>query len=296
MSTTGSCRALLAPSCALLGLLAVPAFADEIQAPVLKLAAELSKAGDHHGAAIEFRRLALGTSAASERGAYDWAAAYEYWRGKELEAADQMLSRTESEAPEWRPAVLLLRTESELAKREWKTAALCAQKLLNSATTNQLQVLAARKLAAAQVREQDVAAARDALAQSPVNLDKATAALDQYAAGHDKSPTVGGLLGLIPGFGYFYSGQYGDGFRSLLLNGLFIYGMVDTGRKNEWGAFGAITFFESVWYSGSVYGGIDAAQRYNRQRLDSAVNSINGDAGFEPDYRQLPLVVLKFEF
>jgi len=47
-----------------------------------------------------------------------------------------------------------------------------------------------------------------------------------------------------------------------------------------------ITFFEFTWYSGSVYGGIDAAQRYNRRRLDSAVNSVNGDAGFEPDYWQ----------
>ena len=277
-------------------VLAAPLFADEIHTPTLQLATELSQEGDHHGAAIEFRRLALGAGSASERGAYYWSAAYEYWRDKDLQAAGQMLTRTEKEAPELRPMALLLHTEKELAKRDWTSAASYSETLLDNPATHELKMLAARKLAAARLREKDDGAARQALARSPGPQDRATSALDQYSAEKDKSPRVGGLLGLIPGFGYFYSGNYGDGFRSLLLNGLFIYGMVDTGQNEQWGAFAVITFFELTWYSGSVYGGVDAAQRYNRRRLDSAVNLINGDAGFEPDYKQLPVLVLKFTF
>jgi len=101
----------------------VRALGDGIQVPALKLATELSKEGDHHGAAIEFRRLALGATAAAERGAYYWSASYEYWRGKNLEAMDQMLTRTEDEAPELRPMTLLLYAEEELAKRNWNAAA-----------------------------------------------------------------------------------------------------------------------------------------------------------------------------
>ena len=74
-------------------------------------------------------------------------------------------------------------------------------------------------------------------------------------------------MGLIPGFGYFYSGEYASGLRAILLNGLFIYGMIDTADKDEWGAFAVISFFEFTWYGGSIYGGIDAAYRYNRQRV-----------------------------
>ena len=103
-------------------------------------------------------------------------------------------------------------------------------------------------------------------------------------------------MGLIPGFGYFYSGEYASGLRAILLNGLFIYGMIDTADKDEWGAFAVISFFEFTWYGGSIYGGIDAAYRYNRRRLDSAVGAINGDPGFSPDYKQLPVIVLKFEY
>lgn len=207
-----------------------------------------------------------------------------------------MLNQAEDASPELRSEALLLRTERELSLRSWETASFYSQSLLDSSAANDLRVLAAGKLAAARLRQKNVPAAREALAKSPASLDEATAALDAYAAGRDKKPKIGGLLGMIPGFGYFYSGEVANGFRSIILNGLFLYGMVDTADNDQWGAFAVITFFEFTWYSGSIYGGIDAAHRYNRNRLDSAVNTINGKAGFEPDYRQLPTLVLQFTF
>ena len=54
--------------------------------------------------------------------------------------------------------------------------------------------------------------------------------------------------------------------------------------------------FEATWYSGSIYGGVDAAHRYNRERLDGALDDIGGEAAFAPVCDQYPLVSLRFSF
>ena len=57
-----------------------------------------------------------------------------------------------------------------------------------------------------------------------------------------------------------------------------------------------ITFFEITWYTGSIYGGIDGAYRYNRNRLNDCLEAIDGKSGFFQDLKQIPIVSLKFEF
>ena len=135
-------------------------------------------------------------------------------------------------------------------------------------------------------------AAREALADQA----QAVQALDNYEAGHDKKPALGGLLGVVPGMGYAYAGEYANALRSVILNSLFIFGMVTTAEDEQWGGFAVITFFEFTWYSGSIYGGIDASHRYNQKRLDDCVRDINGEASFVPDYEPMPEVALKFVF
>jgi len=107
---------------------------------------------------------------------------------------------------------------------------------------------------------------------------------------------LGGVLGLIPGLGYMYAGEYANGLRSLILNGLFMGAMVYSGVEDQWGAFAVISFFELTWYSGSIYGGIDAAQRYNRARQERCLEAVQGPAAFVPDFKQLPVVSLQFRF
>ena len=126
-------------------------------------------------------------------------------------------------------------------------------------------------------------AARIQLENSPNDETHSLQALEEYANGKDKSPLIGGLWGLIPGAGYFYSGEPANGFRSLLLNALFIYGLIDTAEKEQWGAFTAIAFFEVTWYSGSIYGGMDSAHRHNKERLDETLYAIDGQTSYHPD-------------
>ena len=262
-----------------------------------RLANELAAERDHAGAALEYRRLALAEPGAAARGGFFWASAFEYLRAADPVAADRILNRVEAEAPGLGPKTLLLRTEVALAARKWDEAAFFAEGILQSpGAAREEKNMAARRYAVAELRAGDLPAARAGLQRAPDPAPPALAAVETYAQGRDKKPWLGGVLGLVPGFGYFYAGEWANGFRSVILNSLFIFGMAATAERDQWGGFAAISFFELTWYSGSIYGGIDASQRYNRERLDQAVNGVNGGAGFAPDALKLPLVSLRFSF
>jgi hypothetical protein len=163
--------------------------------------------------------------------------------------------------------------------------------LRRDAASDHAKEFAARRLAAVHVRDGRYAEALELL-----DGEQARAAVIAYEAGADKSPAVGGVLGLVPGLGYAYAGEYANAARSLILNSLFIFGMIETAEDDEWGAFAAITFFEITWYSGSIYGGIDASHRYNRNRLENCLETIEGESMFSPESGAWPTLRLRFSF
>ena len=62
-------------------------------------------------------------------------------------------------------------------------------------------------------------------------------------------------------------------------------------------SFSVITFFEFTWYSGSIYGGIDAAHRYNEQRLQRCLDGIGGAMRMDVETEaHWPLFDLRFRF
>lgn len=282
--------------CASLWLIPFSALAEETQDSTLSLARGLALEGDHAGAALEFRREALGAEQRAARGGYFWASAWEYGQAGRYEVSDGMLDRAEDAEPGLGPQALLLRAENTAAQKRWKEEIYYRQSILDSQAPDDVKRYSALRLAEARMRLGEIAAAREVLQASPGWNAVSLEAIDEYVRGRDKSPKVGGLLGMIPGMGYMYAGEYGNGFRSIILNSLFIFGMVSTAQDDEWGAFAVITFFEFTWYSGSIYGGVDASHRYNRDRLESSIDRMRGDASFEPDYEQLPTVSLKFKF
>ncbi len=274
-----------------------------------QLAFELAREGNHDAAAIEYRRLALMEKDAKRRAGYYWAAAHEYSRLKNYQLVSKMLDRAEDNSLKLSTESLLLRAESALADNALEEAKFYLQSIINSRSADppapgggtrwpagSAKALASRRLARALVFERDVVAAREALLASPHDNSGALEAIDTYSRGRDKTPRLGGMLGMIPGLGYAYSGEYANALRSLILNGLFIYGMVDTANRELWGAFAVITFFELTWYTGSIYGGVDAAHRYNLDRLNSCLTSIDGNSGFSADLKHIPFVSLTFEF
>lgn len=268
------------------------------------LALSLFDAGEKTEAAIEFRRLAFETDQAAEQAGWNWMAAYCYATGAETNRTDlttRSLDRAEATASGDDLALALswLRADTAAGSRHWQEAAFYYRSLERKASTNDAaRDFALRKQAVAQLHLGNTERARAHLdgLSGPEDRAIATQALDAYADAGQKSPTLGGLLGIIPGLGYLYSGEYGNAARSLFLNGIFIWGMVETASEDQWALFSVITFGELTWYTGSIYGGIDSAHRYNRRLLDDATDAIGPAGEPRPDTAVLPIVHLRFDF
>lgn len=263
------------------------------------LARELLSEKQYPLAAVEFRRFALETDEPAHQAAAYLYAGYAYLQNRQSESCSEMLDRAESSDTDSRYASEseLLNAENAYRSRDADTALYFYDALVQNTESTDSRTFALRRAAAIHLTEGDFTAARQQLSLLPESDPAALQSVETYENGRDKSPVVGGLLGLIPGAGYWYSGEIANGFRSLLLNSLFIYGMVDTAQQDQWGGFAVITFFEITWYSGSVYGGIDSAQRYNKDRLDTAIQGIERDMSYQPDPGiTIPIFKLNFEF
>ncbi|MCL1920954.1 MAG: hypothetical protein FWG50_07730 [Kiritimatiellaeota bacterium] len=262
-----------------------------------RIALDFDADGEHEASAVTFRRQALLEEDAQRAGQWYWFAAYAYARDNNWKLSNKMLDRAE-DAAAMSVAVpsAWLRAENAMRERDWNAAVFHFDSMRFGAPADDLRFFAARGAAAAHLRNRDLDRARDVLGEYAGASETLLASIDRYAEGRDKKPWLGGVLGLVPGCGYLYSGEYWNATRSLLLNSLFIWGMYETGRRDQWAAFSVIGFFEATWYSGSVYGGIDAAQRHNRDRLDAVAHAIRGDDALRPDTSRIPLIALGFAF
>lgn len=280
-------------------LIVMPPCSAAPDGTTFQLAKELLTEESYELSAVEFRRFAMETDKPEEQTSAYLFASYAYLHADNAPSAGEMNDRAEEmdSTSSLRDEHTLLSAETARAMRDPDTALYFYDLLSADSENNDYQVFAYRRAAALHLSAGSSEAAREELESSPADEALSLQAVESYANGSDKSPLVGGLLGLIPGAGYWYSGEIANGFRSLILNSLFIYGMVHTAQEDQWGAFGVITFFEITWYSGSIYGGIDAAQRYNKERLDSALYDIEGDLSFRPEPELVvPIFKLNIQF
>lgn len=79
-----------------------------------------------------------------------------------------------------------------------------------------------------------------------------------------KSPVAAGILSIVPGLGHLYIEEYGSGMVALLWNGAFIYALVDSIVDGRYGQAALIGLVESVWYTGTIFGAVAGAHRFNR--------------------------------
>ena len=261
--------------------------------PEQQLAAELANEGQFDAAAVEYRRLALKAPAVHDRSGYYWGAAYAYFKSKNSDLSLKMLDHAEDASEAFANETMLLRMECALQTHDSQAAGFYAQSLIQSGSEPLKQIAQSRKIG---LTLQNRSSDRKSLNHDTELPPYTREAIQRYAAGNDKNPKLGGFFGMVPGLGYAYAGEYANALRSLILNGLFIYGMVDTAEDESWGAFSIITFFEMTWYSGSIYGGIDASHRYNQNRLQASLQMLDDHSGFRPNLNHMPAVVLKYQF
>ena len=275
----------------LLTLFLVAATARAAGAP---LAGQLLQEGQYRLAALEFRRCAHDSDAA-EAARGHWFAAYSYFMNRDWGLAERQLDLSEDKSPlEMELPAVWLRARLAVEREDWPTAGFYFTNLAEAHETNELwRTYALRGRAVAELRQGHLTEAAETvsgLGALPM------AALEKYRQKSVKRPWLGGLLGMFPGAGYAYSGEYGNALRALLLNSLFIWGMVETAQDNQWAVFSVLSFFELTWYSGSIYGGMDAAHRYNERALENAANDISRGLVPRPRPAVLPLVKLEFEW
>ena len=275
---------------------AVPLFSSPSSPDTLSFARTLSEQHDHRAAALEYRRAALEKRSSLQQAACLWMAAYEYGHSRRWDQAEQCLVHVETVTPDLENEVYLLRGELSASRRRFREALFYWESLVESDRPPAFRRYAARKGASAALALKKWDRVSALLANDPAPPPHAQTALAEYEKGKDKNPLVGGLLGMVPGLGYAYSGEYGNGLRSLLLNALCIWGIVEFADREQWAGVALVGFAELTVYSGSVYGGVDAAVRYNERRLARAQNAVEGNARFEPVLSALPILKLSFDF
>jgi TolA-binding protein len=95
-----------------------------------------------------------------------------------------------------------------------------------------------------------------------------------------KSPALAGALSaVVPGTGHVYTGRFRDGFMAFLLNGAFLVAGIEAVAAGNEAAAGLLFFFEAAWYSGSIYGAVNAAHKWNRDQEDRWLHGLEQQHG-----------------
>ena len=102
-------------------------------------------------------------------------------------------------------------------------------------------------------------AARERL-QVPARLN----AIGRAKAAPRKNPTLSGALALVPGTGFLYCGRYKDAFVSFCLNTGLMYAAYTAFDHDNPALGGVISFVETGFYTGNIYGSVTAAHKHNK--------------------------------
>lgn len=89
-----------------------------------------------------------------------------------------------------------------------------------------------------------------------------------------KSPVLAGVLSVVPGAGHVYIGQPVVGLAALAWNGLFAYALYESIRAGQPGVAVLLGALELLWYSGTVFGAVSGAQKYNRDVRQEALDAL----------------------
>jgi predicted negative regulator of RcsB-dependent stress response len=115
----------------------------------------------------------------------------------------------------------------------------------------------------------------------------------------EKSPVLAGLLSMVPGLGHVYLEEYAVGFTALIWNGLFGYATYDTFRRGHYGVGALLAALELLWYTGTIYGAVSGAHRYNRDARLNFLDDLEAGAGLDvpfPDPKAVGSILLRGEF
>ncbi|WP_028326138.1 tetratricopeptide repeat protein [Desulfatirhabdium butyrativorans] len=113
-------------------------------------------------------------------------------------------------------------------------------------------------------------------------IDALQAGLREAGAIPRKDPALAGALSIIPGGGYAYCGRYRDATVAFLLNAAFIAATIEAFREGNDALGCLIGFVGSGFYMGNIYGGVNAAEKYNRNAVRVFIERTASDYRVDP--------------
>lgn len=92
-----------------------------------------------------------------------------------------------------------------------------------------------------------------------------------------KDPQTAGMLAVLPGAGHVYCDRYQDGAIAFLLNTGFIWAAVESFDSGNDALGGLLSFVGFGFYAGNIYGAVNAAQKYNRNRQRRFIDNLKSN-------------------
>ena len=123
--------------------------------------------------------------------------------------------------------------------------------------------------------------------------------IEEYKSLDFKSPKAAGTLSaLIPGAGQLYLNRKRDAAAAFILNGVFIWGIVESFNRDNSGVGILLSIFELGWYGGNIYSAVNGAHKHNRKLKDSYRNkfSIGLNINVSKEHESLPSFIFSINY
>jgi len=92
-----------------------------------------------------------------------------------------------------------------------------------------------------------------------------------------KNEAITGMLSIIPGLGYLYTGHKSSALSSFIVNGLLAYGLYTSVKTENYGMAALVGVFSFSFYVGNISGSISSAKRYNDNTYTRIINQIKSN-------------------
>jgi TolA-binding protein len=249
----------------------------------MDLADQFFKEGDYYRAITEYKRFLFFFPQSTEAKEALWKVAKSYFNGKRwddaISACDELIRKFPGSSPA--AEAFLLQGFAFAEKKEYPRARQYFLKAQEVSPDTSIEDEAQLQIALTYVKEEKWKEAADEFRKISKNSrlypkgEYFAQGLDRIDAVPQKSPQVAGILAaILPGAGHLYCERYRDASIAFLLNGAFIWGMVEAFQHNENVIGGILTFFELGWYSGNVYSAVASAHKYNRKMKQEYIDNL----------------------
>ncbi len=255
---------------------------------ILSFAEHLSSQGEYYRAITEYKRLLFLYPAHPERFEIKLKIGNCYMQGERWNEAISYFQLLLAEGQPEKISIKILYkfAESYYAIKKYNTARMYLQNLIDQFPDTKDADTARYLMADTYLKQYNWPKAAEVFAQINEKTYSGVKNLNQEILEAErllyKSPGLAGVYSaLIPGAGQLYAGRRQDAIVSFLLNGVFLWGIVESFQHDKEVAGGILLFFELGWYTGNIYSAITSTHKYNEKLKDDFYKGINSRLQFK---------------